>query len=397
MNLMALAEQRFAQRGAKYKRRKAQAESRVADWHWATKHVWNLNPLYFEMNKDRPGRALAAKPARLNGALCYDTDKSGRIVVEREYTEVGPYERFYDWSKNQVEAAYFDNGQSPVNFQLVKFSGENVFQIATAALYGASLESFDWNGPLLTKIEIRAADRTESGLQKLTPYQEVHATYDTDGQVARVEVHWMPRPPDVRKLEKEVVYKRRDKPVSIDLRKDAVAVRQMLERAFAKYAARHAAHKSKKRFQPVTRIDLHFSLADGYATPWIALCLDCNADAGPGDSYAHPNFAMLYRKGWLPAVQTVCDGRKIEVTTGEGNKEKLGDARLTRAIGAFLVSALLKARDDGVFSALPLAERCMLGVEDPTTGAFGWPIYKDRGKDNLAEPSAKLRRKRSRS
>jgi hypothetical protein len=39
----------------------------------------------------------------------------------------------------------------------------------------------------------------------------------------------------------------------------------------------------------------------------------------------------------------------------------------------------------------------MLGVEDPTTGEFGWPIYKDRGKDNLAEPRAGLRRKRLRS
>jgi hypothetical protein len=132
---MALAEQRFAQRGAQYKRRKAQAESRVADWHWATKHVWNLNPLYFEMNKDRPGRALAAKPARLNGVLCYGADKSGRIVVERDYSlyeGFEPNEQFYDWSKNPVEAAYFTSGQSPlINLALAKFSGEKVVQIAT--------------------------------------------------------------------------------------------------------------------------------------------------------------------------------------------------------------------------------------------------------------------------
>jgi hypothetical protein len=41
------------------------------------------------------------------------------------------------------------------------------------------------------------------------------------------------------------------------------------------------------------------------------------------------------------------------------------------------------AREKGVFAGLPKADRCELGVEDPTTGAFGWPAYDDRGKKNL--------------
>jgi hypothetical protein len=44
---------------------------------------------------------------------------------------------------------------------------------------------------------------------------------------------------------------------------------------------------------------------------------------------------------------------------------------------------LLEARTKGVFRDLPKAERCELGVEDPTTGEFGWPSYDDRGKENL--------------
>ena len=45
---------------------------------------------------------------------------------------------------------------------------------------------------------------------------------------------------------------------------------------------------------------------------------------------------------------------------------------------------LLEAREKGVFNDLPRADRCELGVEDPTTGEFGWPRYEDRGKKNLA-------------
>ena len=37
----------------------------------------------------------------------------------------------------------------------------------------------------------------------------------------------------------------------------------------------------------------------------------------------------------------------------------------------------------GIFVKLPKAQRCELGVEDPTTGEFGWPSYDDRGKENL--------------
>jgi hypothetical protein len=54
-------------------------------------------------------------------------------------------------------------------------------------------------------------------------------------------------------------------------------------------------------------------------------------------------------------------------------------------IGKFLVDMLLAARDKGVFTDLPKADRCQLGVEDPTTGEFGWPAYEERGKTNLVK------------
>lgn len=174
----------------------------------------------------------------------------------------------------------------------------------------------------------------------------------------------------------------------IDLRDDALAVRRMLEKAVRRYAPLRAQRRSAKRYLLLTRIDMIYSLGDTQASPWISLCLDTSADAEPGDDYTHANFAMLKRKHWLPAVKAVCEGRKADLVATDGKSQKVGDAALGRAIGKFLVASLLAAREDGVFSSLPLAKRCMLGVEDPTTGEFGWPSYKDRGKDNLAELSA---------
>ena len=84
------------------------------------------------------------------------------------------------------------------------------------------------------------------------------------------------------------------------------------------------------------------------------------------------------------------NGRKSESSEkrqGEtGNRpiaERTTAAGLTETIGKFLVDLLREARTSGVFASLPKADRCELGVEDPTTGEFGWPAYAARGKKNL--------------
>ena len=43
---------------------------------------------------------------------------------------------------------------------------------------------------------------------------------------------------------------------------------------------------------------------------------------------------------------------------------------------------VLEARQQGTFIGLPKASACELGVEDPTTGSFGWPAYEQRGRDD---------------
>jgi len=173
--------------------------------------------------------------------------------------------------------------------------------------------------------------------------------------------------------------------VTIDLPTDAIDVQAMLQDAVRKYAARHKASATTKEYPLVTRIDLAFSLGDSESTPWVCLYFDTKPGSEPDGDPTHPNFAMLERESWLPAFKAVCDGDNVCVTQTNGATRHCGDEKLTETVGEFLVEMLLKARDTGVFADLPMADRCELGVEDPTTGAFGWPNYEDRGKKNLVK------------
>jgi len=172
---------------------------------------------------------------------------------------------------------------------------------------------------------------------------------------------------------------------AIDLQKDTVDVQGMLADAVRKYAAKHKAAGTAKKHPPVSRIDLTFSLGDSDSTPWVHLHFDTKPGSEPDGDPSHPDFAKLTRKTWLPAVQAVCDGEKISVVKPDGKTRKCDAAELTETIGKFLVDMLLKARTNGVFAELPKADRCELGVEDPTNGEFGWPAHDDRGKKNLVK------------
>lgn len=159
----------------------------------------------------------------------------------------------------------------------------------------------------------------------------------------------------------------------------------MIGEAVRKYVTKHKAAATTKKHPPVSRIDLIFSLGDSESTPWVHLHFDTKPGSEPDGDPTHPDFAKLTRKSWLPAVQAVCEEETVSVVKLDGKSRKCNDAALTQTIGKFLVDMLLEARDKGAFADLPKADRCELGVEDPTTGEFGWPAYEARGKKNLVK------------
>ena len=171
--------------------------------------------------------------------------------------------------------------------------------------------------------------------------------------------------------------------ITIDLKKDALDIQKLLADGVKKYIAKHKSSSTAKKHPPVTRIDLVYSLGDSESTPWVHLNFDTKPGSEPDGDPTHPDFGKLQRKNWLSAVQAVCEDEKVSVTLLNGKAKKCGDEALAETIGKFLVDMLLEARTNGVFAELPQADHCELGVEDPSTGEFGWPNYEDRGKKNL--------------
>ncbi len=161
----------------------------------------------------------------------------------------------------------------------------------------------------------------------------------------------------------------------VDFRQDAIAIRTFLKDAVRDYSA--------KQHPAVTRIDLAFSLGDSESTLWVHLHLDTKAGGEPDGDPTHRDLAQLERQSWLAAVQAVCNDELVAVVKLDGKTQECDAGALGQQVGVFLVSMLQEARAAGIFAGLPKARRCELGVEDPTTGEFGWPNYDDRGKENL--------------
>jgi hypothetical protein len=171
--------------------------------------------------------------------------------------------------------------------------------------------------------------------------------------------------------------------LTLDLQQEKVALHDMLTDAVRQFVAKHRQAASTQNHPNVTRIDLIFSLSDGEATPWVHLNFDTKPRAGPDGDPTHPDFAKMSCDNWLPAVRAVCEGELVTVVGQDGKPREGGDADLTMAVGDFLVGILLEAPESGTFAALPMDAPCELGVEDPTTGEFGWPPYDERGETNL--------------
>lgn len=133
---------------------------------------------------------------------------------------------------------------------------------------------------------------------------------------------------------------------------------------------------------PVTRIDFGFEFGQ---SNWVALVFDTRVDAEPdGEWTATIDDVLLERPKWpiwsdLPEDEVIhfiaLDGQKVNVMDDPDNL-------ICQIVGAAMKHALLQARDNGVFKALPKAPKCEMGVEN-LEGHYGWPNYEDRGKENL--------------
>jgi hypothetical protein len=120
---------------------------------------------------------------------------------------------------------------------------------------------------------------------------------------------------------------------------------------------------SRPSAEPVRIIQFGFEF--GQAN-WVALAFDTRPDAEPDGE-------------WSDGVERFLidlKGKQIDVMPSP-------DELICGIVGDALKHVLLTAREQGVFTPLPKADRCELGVEN-LEGHYGWPAYDDRGRENLA-------------
>jgi hypothetical protein len=165
-----------------------------------------------------------------------------------------------------------------------------------------------------------------------------------------------------------------------DLRKDFAEVYNFV--AVRAKAFDPVTNPGPGRGKRVSRIDVGFGL---YQSGWVCLVFDTRRNPEPdGEWNEYIEDTVLERPKWAKACEAVEAG-PLTLVLPDGTRRELaaGDTGpLVAALGGMLRAVLLMARDDGVFSGLPKAPRCELGVEEQD-GSYGWPAYESRGTDNL--------------
>jgi hypothetical protein len=131
----------------------------------------------------------------------------------------------------------------------------------------------------------------------------------------------------------------------------------------------------------VTRIDFGYQCEQA---GWAALVFDTRPEAeidGHWTYWIGDN--SIDRTHWLEAFDSL-DRKPVVFWLTEGFTRKVpahtGREEFVTYLGELLKEVLVKAREDGVFRSLPLAERCEVGVEH-FDGGYGWSESVHRGRD----------------
>lgn len=133
---------------------------------------------------------------------------------------------------------------------------------------------------------------------------------------------------------------------------------------------------------PVRFMEFGFSFEQ---SGWVVLVFDTRPDGQPdGEWNGYIEGNDMQRPKWLAACDTLYE-KPLTIILPDGAEQSLAPEShddLAAMLGNLLKNILLKAKSNGVFAALPKAKRCEIGVEEHE-GRYGWPMYEDRGKENL--------------
>ncbi len=137
---------------------------------------------------------------------------------------------------------------------------------------------------------------------------------------------------------------------------------------------------------PISKITLGYQFDQA---GWVALVFDTRPNAEPDgtwQSYIEDN--AIEFDHWYEAFNDLMENSSpIELTHVDGKQQTVADTdeeSLAKILGEMLRDVLIKARENGEFSKLPLAERCIMGVEEHD-GYYGWPDYEHRVKEGFVQ------------
>ncbi|MEQ8634769.1 hypothetical protein [Gimesia maris] len=168
------------------------------------------------------------------------------------------------------------------------------------------------------------------------------------------------------------------KTVQLNLRKDAREIYQHLLQRVREYPV-YINNGPGEDADDIRQITLGFSYAQ---SGWIAVVFDTRPDAevdGTWQNFIEEN--CIDYPHWNAAWDQVSEGKcQLKVLLPLGKKTDVAPFaemdEFASSLGQALSGLLIKARDAGEFSSLPVDANCFLTVEDHD-GAFGWNTFLD--------------------
>jgi hypothetical protein len=172
--------------------------------------------------------------------------------------------------------------------------------------------------------------------------------------------------------------------MKLDLRKDYKTVSEHIADRVRDYPI-YVNNGPGNDDDPISLITLGFSFDQ---SGWIALVFDTRPAAesdGQWQSYIAENEVPFQH--WFDAVDPIHEASafggkadSLTMTRHDGKKrtcKQYDVEEIAEHIGSMLWQTLVDARASGLFKELPLAKRCLMGVEEQD-GYYGWPHFKDR-------------------
>jgi len=178
----------YEQAQANYPALKAQIESQVVRWFWASggMGLFSLEPFYFEEHNFAKSKILKEIPEDSDNKHQYGVNEKEDIIVVRNYPKLrgiikGQYwEKFYFREENQIISYYFDHSAKKecANVKIFIYKDGLLQHIYAAFKEHYWEETMYYEGDKLIRRETKGVDNCSDPINDILLY-----TYDMSGEL----------------------------------------------------------------------------------------------------------------------------------------------------------------------------------------------------------------------